>query len=212
MPSNAPVPGVNDLASQYPLVAAEADGWDPQTVTAGSGIKRAWKCRHGHTWSASPGSRTGSGTGCPYCANLRVWVGFNDLKTHHPDIANQADNWDPETVVSGSNKKKDWICQLGHQWQAQVSQRTARGSGCPYCAGQKVLAGFNDLKTRYPEIAKEADGWDPSKSCLFPTKLNPENARKDTNGKLLLVSDLQAVDVLSARRQGLKEIKRHGFI
>ncbi len=162
MPSNAPVPGVNDLASQYPLVAAEADGWDPQTVTAGSGIKRAWKCRHGHTWSASPGARTGSGTGCPYCANLRVWVGFNDLKTHHPDIANQADNWDPETVVSGSNKKKDWICQLGHRWQAQVSHRTARGSGCPYCACQKVLAGFNDLKTRYPEVAKEADGWDPS--------------------------------------------------
>ena len=36
-------------------------------------------------------------------------------------------------------------------------------SGCPYCANQRVLAGFNDLATTNPELAAEAFGWDPSK-------------------------------------------------
>jgi hypothetical protein len=35
-------------------------------------------------------------------------------------------------------------------------------SGCPYCAHQKVLAGFNDLATMFPEVAKEAYGWNPA--------------------------------------------------
>lgn len=42
---------------------------------------------------------------------------------------------------------------------AAVSARTMNGSGCPYCAGRKVLAGFNDLATREPEIAKQ---WHPT--------------------------------------------------
>lgn len=29
------------------------------------------------------------------------------------------------------------------------------GSSCPYCAGKKVLAGFNDLVTTEPEIAAQ---------------------------------------------------------
>ena len=33
--------------------------------------------------------------------------------------------------------------------------RTTRGSGCPYCARQKVWAGSNDLATTHPKIAKE---------------------------------------------------------
>lgn len=35
------------------------------------------------------------------------------------------------------------------------------GNGCPYCSGQKVLSGFNDLQTRYPMIAAM---WHPAKN------------------------------------------------
>lgn len=31
----------------------------------------------------------------------------------------------------------------------------SKGSGCPYCAGQKVLPGFNDLETLYPDVAAQ---------------------------------------------------------
>ena len=39
MPSSIPNQGVNDLATLHPEVAAEADGWDPSTVTSGSNKK-----------------------------------------------------------------------------------------------------------------------------------------------------------------------------
>jgi hypothetical protein len=35
-------------------------------------------------------------------------------------------------------------------------------SDCPFCTGRKVLKGFNDLRTTFPLLSNEADGWDPS--------------------------------------------------
>ncbi len=55
-----------------------------------------------------------------------------------------------------------WRCLRGHRWDAPPAERSQKQQGCPYCSGRKVLVGFNDLKTRFPEIAAEADGWDPS--------------------------------------------------
>jgi len=156
--------GVNDLATTHPLIAAEADGWDPKLVSFGSQKKMKWRCLRGHDWVASIGSRTLRNLGCPYCAGTKVWAGFNDLRTTHPSISFEADGWDPAQISQGSNVKKKWKCGLGHTWQATVSARTNKTSGCPYCAGKSVLKGFNDLKTKYPLIAIEAEGWDPSTS------------------------------------------------
>jgi len=90
-------------------------------------------------------------------------IGENDLCTVFPEVANEADGWDASTYLPGSNKKKWWKCKFGHRWEATIYDRTGRDkTGCPYCSNKKVLAGFNDLKTRHPEIAKQACGWDPS--------------------------------------------------
>ena len=35
------VPGVNDLATLFPDLAADADGWDPKTITPGRNKKNA---------------------------------------------------------------------------------------------------------------------------------------------------------------------------
>ena len=40
-----------------------------------------------------------------------------------------------------------------------IKVRTQSGQGCPYCGGQRVLAGFNDLATTAPE---EAAHWHPT--------------------------------------------------
>jgi hypothetical protein len=34
--------------------------------------------------------------------------------------------------------------------------------GCPYCNGKKILAGFNDLASKRPDLARDAVGWDPT--------------------------------------------------
>lgn len=70
--------GFNDLATLYPDLAME---WDteangdvtPWMVTYGSGKKRAWVCADGHKWWATPGNRTGGGTGCPDCSEEDGW-------------------------------------------------------------------------------------------------------------------------------------------
>ena len=58
----------------------------------------------------------------------------------------------PDTVSYGSKKKVWWTCENGHSWQTTVHVRS-EGSGCPYCTGRKVLPGFNDLGTLYPDVA-----------------------------------------------------------
>ena len=157
------VVGKNDLATLHPEIAVEADGWDPSTMTYGSEKRMPWKCDKGHTWESQVSKRTIRKQGCPYCTNRKVWTGFNDLKTLFPEVAKEADGWDPSTVIAVSGKKMPWKCTKGHQWKALLSSRTRqKPTGCPYCSNSKVLRGFNDLKTKFPEIAVEADGWDPS--------------------------------------------------
>ena len=105
-----------------------------------------------------------NGEGCPVCAGKVVIPGENDLASQFPETAAQ---WDgekngaltAEIVAIYSNRKVWWRCEKGHSWQAAVAARTRRGSGCPYCAGRKVLAGFNDLATVEPFVAMQ---WHPT--------------------------------------------------
>ena len=48
----------------------------------------------------------------------------------------------PSTVLSGSDKKEWWKCNIGHEWEASIGNRS-RGSGCPYCANK---GRFSSLK------------------------------------------------------------------
>ena len=155
--------GVDDLRTKFPELALEAYGWDPSTILPGSNEKRDWKCNQGHIYSAMVVRRS-MGTGCPVCAGRQVLAGFNDLQTRYPEIAAEAYGWDPTTVMPGSSQKRDWKCTEGHIFSASANNRTNKNNkcGCPVCAGQQVLTGFNDLKTRFPDIAAEAYGWDPS--------------------------------------------------
>jgi hypothetical protein len=156
--------GFNDFETKHPKIAKEADGWDPKTVIGGSAVFRNWKCNKGHRYKAKVSSRDASDSGCPYCANQALLAGFNDLATTHPELAIQADGWDPTKVIS-NRKNVNWKCNKGHKTKATISTRKS-GAGCRVCANQEVLFGYNDLETKYPEIATEAVGWDPRK--VFP--------------------------------------------
>lgn len=99
---------------------------------------------------------------CSVCTGRKVLAGFNDLESKYPEIAVEADGWDPRKVLYGSGVKKQWICTLGHKWEASPNLRT-QGSNCPYCSHKFLLSGFNDLATTNPELIPEVDGWDPTK-------------------------------------------------
>ena len=180
------LPGFNDLATREPEIAGQ---WHPtknlpltpRDVTCGSTRKIWWRCEKGHEWETRVFTRTSGNSGCPYCAGLKVWVGDNDLATERPDLAAQ---WHPmknapltpKDVVTQSHRTVWWICEKGHEWQALVKSR-ADGSGCPFCTNRKVLPGFNDLATKYPELAGQ---WHPSKN----DKLTPSNVVTNTTRKV----------------------------
>jgi hypothetical protein len=152
-------PGCNSFASKFPELAKEAHGWNPKDFSSKSGVKVEWKCKEGHIYSTLIANRA-NGSNCPICLGRKILPGFNDLATTHKDIASELVNESPTKVSKGTKKKFEWMCKKGHTFSATVSNRTA-GYGCPYCSGNKVLEGFNDLKTTNPEIALELLDIDP---------------------------------------------------
>ena len=179
--------GFNDLETLNPQLALE---WDyekngnlkPSEVTCGSEKVVWWRCNKGHSWDASIAVRVHS-SGCPVCSNLRVQEGYNDLVTLRPDLAK---DWDyeknmgltPSMVTPGSSKKVWWKCQKGHSYYTSLANRTgSKKANCPYCSGQALLTGFNDLATTHPELAKE---WDFDKN--YP--LLPSQVQKGTEKKV----------------------------
>lgn len=180
------VPGFNDLATTHPAVASE---WDqekngdltPQKISYGYSRKVWWRCALGHEWQATPIARARMATGCPVCAGRAVQPGYNDLKTRYPLIAaewnyEKNDSLTPEQVVAGSNRIVWWRCSLGHEWRAAIIYRAIGTSQCPYCTGNKVLAGFNDLATVDPEIAAQ---WHPTlNGALLPSQVTAGTPRR----------------------------------
>lgn len=153
--------GFNDLATLFPDIASEAEDFDPRTIGKGSTKKLTWKCAKGHLYQASPNSRTNRKSGCSVCDGKKVLIGFNDFESQFPKLATEADGWKPSEFTSGSGKKMPWRCSQGHTWSATIVDRTTKNYGCPYCTNYTVLSGFNDLKTTHPELANQANGWDP---------------------------------------------------
>lgn len=49
-----------------------------------------------------------------------------------------------------------WNCQnCGSVYGAEIKDMISGDANCPYCKGMKVLAGFNSLKVKNPELAKQ---------------------------------------------------------
>lgn len=151
-----------------------------------------WRCENGHSWRARILSRT-RGSGCPICNGKTAISGENDLLALFPNLAEE---WNaerngglkPDNVTPYSNKKVWWRCALGYEWQAVIAAGVAENSAGPYCAGRRVLAGFNDLATLFPKLAAQ---WDdtlngsltPEWSYRAAISASGGGAVKDTFGK-----------------------------
>lgn len=147
--------GFNDLETTHPEIARQiVDSSLKNTLTKGTPRKIEWRCDNSHIFTASVNSRTNQGSGCPYCSNRLVLVGYNDLATTHPHLlAEWDDPKDPSTVTYGHYSKVRWKCSLGHTWESAPARRVRYG--CPYCSGNLTTVGVNDLRTKYPDIAME---------------------------------------------------------
>ncbi|MDF2478502.1 MAG: hypothetical protein K0S24_3985 [Sphingobacterium sp.] len=158
--------GFNDLVTTFPAIAKEwnykkNEDLTPQEVTQRCNKRIWWVCKRGHEWQTSINNRTTSGNQCPYCVGKIPIIGETDLATVAPLVAaqwhlNKNEKMKPTDVTAFSNKYVWWCCDYGHEWRTKIYHRTT-GHGCPYCSGQKVIAGSNDLARINPILAAEWD-------------------------------------------------------
>ncbi len=145
----------------------------PDKVSCGSHQKVWWVCDKGHKWQAVVKNRALLGSGCPYCEHRAVLEGYNDLQTVNPELAatwSPKNTLKPSDVSPASNAEVLWTCENRHEWRSRVADRS-KGHGCPYCAGQRVWEGFNDLKTTHPDLISE---WS-DKNDLSPESITYKN-------------------------------------
>lgn len=181
-----PTPGVNDLATLRPDVAAL---WHPtkngdvsaSDIMPGARRNMWWLGECGHEWFIAPRVMTrlrdtGYKPGCPVCKGRQVLIGFNDLASKNPAVAaewhpHKNTSMSPDTITYSSAKIAWWYSDVcGHEWQDVICERTRerRAKGCKICNSMEAQTGVNDLATTHPEIAAL---WHPSKNKLTPQEV-----------------------------------------
>ena len=201
--------GFNDLKTRYPKLAKE---WDyekngnlkPENIIYNSNKIVHWILPYHDDeldkdfilrWQDSVSHRTIEHRKCPFLCGKAILIGFNDLKTRHPNLVKE---WDyekneglkPENFTVGSNKKVFWKMNYHDdelnkdfvlKWQDSILHRTRGHRNCPFLSGRKALVGFNDLKTRRPDIAKE---WDYEKNGTDTPETVAYNSYKKYHWKM----------------------------
>ena len=176
-----PKPGT-DLKRLHPGIASmwdqEANGGIPaDEVPAYSHQKAHWKLDYTDTngkvwpfkWEAPISDMTRKGRGgCPFLTGKQIWPGFNDLASQYPEVVKE---WDfekndclPSEIFAHSARSVYWVKELvgvdGQMirvsWKAAISNR-ANGAQDPFSTSQRLLKGYNDLESLFPQLAKEWD-------------------------------------------------------
>lgn len=168
----------------------------PEDVSCGSG-KKVWWVQYDKSpisgemmkleWEAPVYIRA-KGIDNPFKAGKLVFIGYNDLKSGYPALANE---WDyernqglkPDMVTYGSNKKVWWIQYdkspvtgkiMKLEWKASIASRVA-GSGNLIKSGQQVLKNYNDLASLRPDLAAE---WNYEKNGTLTPNLVSKGYKK----------------------------------
>ena len=158
----------------------------PESVTAGSEFRAAWRCGEGcehcgapHEWTATVGDRFSRGSGCPLCSGHKI-CRCRSLAATQPQLMRQWD-WegnqgtDPYSVSCCSQKKVSWRCAEHGRWDSTPHVRIHSGTGCPECARQRKLGPRPQrglLKDELPDVYAQ----------LHPTKNGGTDVEKLTCG------------------------------
>lgn len=115
------------------------------------------------------------------CLQLESTI-TKDVIANNKKLMNQWDydknktlGFNPNVLTCGSHTKVWWKCNKGHSYEMMIKNKY-KGYGCPYCSNHKLLKGYNDLETVYPNIAKE---WNYNKNNgLLPSDVLYGSSKK----------------------------------
>lgn len=186
------ISGINDLTTVNPVLANNFDleknsPLCPEELLPNSNLKVWWLCSKQHSFSATVSNRHMLGTACPFCSNHKVLKGYNDLMSLEPDVARywhpSKNKLLPSEVTRTANKKVWWLCENQHETHSFISTKVNAKGACATCLGRTVQAGFNDLATVRPDIAKL---WHPTKNGT----LAPSDVTQASNQRVWWLCDV----------------------
>ena len=161
------LPGLNDFGSQFPELAEE---WSTRNTIGADEVLYTrnftvyWDCPVCHgTYPAKMHDRKVNDDACPYCRNVSLLQGYNDLESVNPGLASEWSTNNDRTadqVMANWGIPALWICpECGGEYPYRINGRKVGDESCPYCNDRKVLPGLNDFATVHPELLPE---WSPN--------------------------------------------------
>ena len=112
--------------------------------------------KHNVTWNVSPFNFLQHPTGCKKCQEEALQKYHKSIRKTNKQFINEVKALNtgiiPLDEYKGWNEKILFQCKHGHIWYSTPHDVLA-GYGCPYCAGNAILKGYNDLWTTNPDIA-----------------------------------------------------------
>lgn len=184
---------------QFLLNKADADNY-----SYSSHYKVYWKCSKGHIFSRAIMNMTSRRKfTCTICSGKGILIGYNDLATTRPDLAEEWD-YDKNDILStevtaGAFKDVWWKCKNNHSWKARISARDYR-NGCPYCNGKSRTSlpeqivyyyckkYFPDTMNMYSINGVSYDIYIPSRKVVIEYDGSAWHSNKDTNYKFTVAS------------------------
>lgn len=178
---------------------------DANNYSYSSHCKVYWKCSKGHIFSRAIMNMTSRRKfTCTVCSGKKILIGYNDLVTTRPDLAEE---WDydknailPTEVTAGAFKDVWWKCKNNHSWRARISARDYR-NGCPYCNGKSRTSlpeqivyyyckkYFPDTVNMYSINGVSYDIYIPSRKIVIEYDGSAWHSNKDTNYKFTVASE-----------------------
>ena len=142
----------------------------PSQISYGSHKEIFWICKNGHKYKKQIHSRC-QGVGCSICSGVNFQK-RGSLFVEYPEYVKEIDliknsYEDVKNISSGSARKIWWKCSEGHSYEMSAASKL-KSKGCPICNNKRVLSGYNDLETKFPELVRD---WDFDKNVIRPSEV-----------------------------------------
>lgn len=113
--------------------------------------------KHDIAWDTAPFNILQRRNGCKKCQEEVLWAFYDSRRKTDEQFRKEVEalgtRIKPKGEYKGTHEHMPFECKFGHIWPS-TPHDILDGYGCPYCAGNAVLKGYNDLWTTNPEMAK----------------------------------------------------------
>lgn len=151
--------GINDLKTLFPEIFK--DLYDKEQILhPGTDKKVTWICSNNHKTLESVRARVRH-KDCRKCRTVSYDEALIKKWDHSKNTIK------PDEITPGSNKIVWWTCELNHSW-SRSPKNQLKSKVCPYCSGSRMLQGFNDLLSTFPNLCKS---WDYDKNTIGPDQV-----------------------------------------